>query len=309
MSPHPARVLHRIAPWSTTGIGSLPFTDPAAAARHALDAYELPFCPQLPRLEGDMVAEWLGTDPGRCGWSPQRDRERPVAWTALQAELTRRPPAHGVVKLQVTGPVTLARALGAGGSLAREIGTWLAANAAGQVAALRTLGLDTVLVVDEPALAGPARPGIEAAWDPLRGVAAAWGLHLCCAVPWDLVTAAEPDLVSFDLAVNPVDRPAAVALRRHAARGGSVAWGVLPAHRPAGPRHGYLRLRAALGRVHVAPEQSLLTAGCGTGWLSERREVAVATALSAVAASRRPGVARRPPARRSSRGPRARAGS
>ena len=44
-------------------------------------------------------------------WSPARDRERPHAWDALLAELDRSPPAHRVVKLQVTGPATLAYAL------------------------------------------------------------------------------------------------------------------------------------------------------------------------------------------------------
>ena len=44
-------------------------------------AYDVPFCPQLPRLEGDMVGEWLGADPRRCGWRPARDRERPPRGT------------------------------------------------------------------------------------------------------------------------------------------------------------------------------------------------------------------------------------
>ena len=49
----------------------------------SLSAYDVPFCPQLPRLDGDMITEWLGADPGRCGWSPARDRERPRAWDTL----------------------------------------------------------------------------------------------------------------------------------------------------------------------------------------------------------------------------------
>ena len=91
-----------------------------------------------------MVAEWLGADPRRCGWSPDRDRERPRAWERLLRELMLAPPAHDVVKLQVTGPLTLAVALerGAGrgpgdAALRREVAAWLAANVAGQVAALR----------------------------------------------------------------------------------------------------------------------------------------------------------------------------
>jgi hypothetical protein len=110
---------------------------------------------------------------------------------------------------------------------------------------------------------------------------------VCCAVPWDVVEAADPDLVSFDLAATDVDRRAAAGLSRLVARGASVAWGVLPAHKAAGARHGFLQLTAALSRVHVPAAQSLLTAGCGTGRLSVRREQAVAEALAEVAATRR----------------------
>ena len=69
-------------------MGSLPHDDVAAAVEHVTTAYDVPFCPQLPRLEGDMVTEWLGADPRRCGWSPDRDRERPRAWDALLARLS-----------------------------------------------------------------------------------------------------------------------------------------------------------------------------------------------------------------------------
>ena len=124
-------ILDRLPALATTGVGSLPFARPAEAARHALGAYAVPFCPQLPRLDGDMVSEWLGADPGRCGWTADRDRERPAAWDAFVEQRAAKPPDHGMVKLQVTGPVTLAIALergagrmGAGASvvsLARDV--------------------------------------------------------------------------------------------------------------------------------------------------------------------------------------------
>ena len=144
-------------------VGSLPFQRPRPAARHAACAYELPFCPQLPRLYGDMIVEWLGADPGGCGWSPDRDRQLPGVWEAFVAALEASPPAHRIVKLQVTGPVTLAIALerGAGRGrgqadavdLAAEIATWLAASAASQTDALAELGFDVVLIIDEPGVA------------------------------------------------------------------------------------------------------------------------------------------------------------
>jgi hypothetical protein len=285
-----ANVLDRLPAWATTGVGSLPHTFPEHAAAHVTGEYDLPFCPQLPRLEGDMVREWLGADPLRCGWAPERDRERPAAWGAFLEAVTRRPPAHGVVKLQVTGPVTLAHALepedaAAAAPLAREIAGWLAANAAGQVAALRARGVDALLVVDEPALAAcPVAPRV---WDPLRAVAPAWGLHLCCAVPWGLVDRAEPDLLSFDLAAGGVDRDGSRVLARLLARGGRIAWGVLAAHRPSErAAHAAWRLSAALARLGATPAsagpRSLLTASCGTGRLSPRREAEVTAALAYV---------------------------
>ena len=176
-----SRILDRLPPLATTGVGSLPFERPAQAARHALDAYQLPFCPQLPRLDGDMIAEWLGADPGRCGWAPDRDRERPTAWHDVVARLTTKPPEHGLVKLQVTGPITLAIALERSAGrrlteLAGEIATWLAANLAGQIRQLGQVGLQALVVVDEPGLARAGVGPTEAAlWDPLRATAGAWG--------------------------------------------------------------------------------------------------------------------------------------
>jgi hypothetical protein len=289
----PATALQDLPAWATTGVGSLPHTFPEPAAAHAVGEYDVPFCPQLPRLEGDMVEVWLGAGPLGLGWPPDRDRERPAAWDAFAAALARRPPTHRVVKLQVTGPVTLARALEpdarAARPLAAELAEWLAADAAGRIAVLAALGLTALLVVDEPGLDGrDAPPGV---WDPLRAVAPAWGLHVCCAVPWDLVGRAEPDVLSFDLALAPVGDRAAAVLERHLARGARVAWGVLAAHRPERAVDAAWRLATAVARLGGDAEaigaQSLLTASCGTGRLTPRREAEVTAALAEVAASAR----------------------
>ncbi|MFT3863681.1 MAG: hypothetical protein QM729_05355 [Solirubrobacterales bacterium] len=286
-------VLERLPAWTTTGVGSLPFEDPAAAVAHATSAYGLPFCPQLPRLEGDMISEWLGADPARCGWSPGRDRERPRAWDAFLAELRRRPPSHRLVKLQVTGPATLACALErrSGGrpsrrealDLAGSVARWLAANAAGQVARLAELGLDAVLVVDEPALAVFGTEEVERSWEPLRGVAPAWGLHLCCHVPWDVVERARPDLLSFDLALDRFDEDAAPVLRDLCRRGGRIAWGALRVEPDEGDAEAGRRLAEALDALAVDPSRGLLTAACGTGRVSPGRERRIAAELRALA--------------------------
>jgi hypothetical protein len=280
-------VLDRLPAWATTGVGSLPHDDVEEAVAHVAAAYDVPFCPQLPRLDGDMVAEWLGADPRRCGWSPARDRERPHAWSELLAELDRTPPAHGVVKLQVTGPATLACALerGTGGrrealALAFELAAWLAANVAEQVRALDERGLDALLVVDEPALHVFGTEEVERAWDPLRAVAPAWGLHLCGPVPWDVVERAEPCVLSFDLALAAPGEQATAVLRRLLARGGRIAWGVIQPHRAENELHAAGRLQHALERTGASGEQSLLTASCGSGRMSVQRENELAAALA-----------------------------
>ena len=297
MSP----VLDRLPALVTTGVGSLPFVKPAGGVQHALGAYGLPFCPQLSRLDGDMVSEWLGADPGRCGWSADRDRECPAAWDAFVGQLRANPPDHRVAKLQVTGPITLAIALerGAGRldagasvrSLARELAVWLAANAAGQVRRLSEIGVDALLVVDEPGLAHAGLGGVEAElWDPLRSVARAFGMHVCGRVPWDLIGALELDVVSFDVAtygLPPESQPVLQTLLR---RGGRIAWGVLDpvgseeAAGPAGMAAGCVAAMAREGlRLERVAQLSLLTPSCGTGRLSPERERLVAARLAASA--------------------------
>jgi hypothetical protein len=292
-------ILDRLPALATTGVGSLPFEGPRDAARHAVDAYELPFCPQLPRVDGDMIAEWLGADPGHCGWAPDRDRERPAAWNDFVARLTANPPSPGLVKLQVTGPVTLAialeRAAGQRGhgprvvSLATEIATWLAANTAGQVRRLAQLGLDALVVVDEPGL---ARAGLSrtdgALWDPLRAVAPVWGMHICGPVPWYLMDGLELDLLSLDVATYGMPPEGAAVLARMVARQGRIAWGILDPVQPTPSANAAGLAVAALsaladGRVTLerAAHQSLLTPCCGTGRLSPERERLVATSLDA----------------------------
>jgi hypothetical protein len=282
--------LDRLGPLATTGVGSLPFRDPEAAVRHVAANYRLPFCPQLPRLEGDMVVEWLGGDPGRCGWSPDRDRERPAAWEAFTRVMAHAPPSHGVVKLQVTGPATLAAALEGRGryDLASELAHWLAANAAGQVRRLGELGLSAVLVVDEPGLADAGIADARA-YDPLRSTgASAWGLHVCGRVPWGLVDRLEVDLLSFDAVRHDADGS---VLGRILDRGGRVAWGALDAVAPEAPARVTARLRASMGRLDRDPElvasRSLVTPTCGTGLLWPEEETRTAAVLEDSAESMR----------------------
>jgi hypothetical protein len=290
--------LQRLPALATTGVGSLPFTVPAESARHAARAYAVPFCPQLPRLDGDMVREWLGADPAGCGWNPDRDRQRPAAWDAFLAEITARPPAHGTVKLQVTGPLTLACALERAGGrpgggramagLAREIAQWLAVSVREQLVTLRALDLDALLLVDEPVL---AQLGLTArdteVWDPLRfASAAAWGLHICGAVPWAVVDAAEPDILSYDLTRDHLPPRGRPVLSRLLARAGRVAWGAIDPVVPESVATASARLVAAIAcvgtDVTAAATASLVTPACGTGRFSLGCERLVAATLDTV---------------------------
>jgi methionine synthase II (cobalamin-independent) len=283
-------LLDQLPSWTTTGVGSLPHPSADEAVAYLGLAYGLPFCPQLPRLDGDMVSEWLGPVDTRGAWSPAAGpRAEPVAWEALLGHLAREGDPHGVVKLQVTGPVTLACALERAGSAHRavELGEWLVPFVERQVVAVRDLGLGAVLVLDEPALALCAAPGVEDAWSPLTDVADAWGLHLCCEVPWDVVDRVTPDLLSIDLAFTVVDDRAAGSLRSITERGGWIAWGAIAAHRPEYALHGVRRVTAALAAVPEAEGRSLLTPSCGTGLVALERERQVAVALRDVAGAMR----------------------
>jgi hypothetical protein len=284
-------VLDRLPPLATTGVGSLPFERAADAARHAVEAYDLPFCPQLPRLDGDMIGEWLGADPGGCGWAPDRDRERPAAWHDVVARLTARPPAHGVLKLQVTGSVTLALALDRGAGqlvpLAKDVVTWLAANVAGQVRRLGQMGVHALVVVDEPGLASAGLNRSDAdLWDPLRAVAPAWGMHICGPVPWDLIDVLELDLVSIDVTRYGTPPDACPVLARMLRRGSRLALGILDPVTPTTAGAAADTALAALASIggEEAAQRSLLTPSCGTGRLSPAREKLVAASLTAAAA-------------------------
>jgi hypothetical protein len=243
-------MLMRLAPLATTGVGSLPFTRPGEAARHAVGGYELPFCPQLPHAYGDMVQEWLGADPARCGWAPDRDRQLPAVWDHFILELERHPPSHGMVKLQVTGPR-----------------------------------------VDEPGLMAAQRAGARpGAWDALRATAPVWGVHVCGEVPWRLVDAAEPDVISYYICRFGCPRAAQTAIRRLMRRGGRIMWGAVDAAVAVPPLRTVARVRtvarAVAGRrwrTTDVLDASLLSGGCGTGSVSTETERQLARALRVAA--------------------------
>jgi hypothetical protein len=79
-------------------------------------------------------------------------------------------------------------------------------------------------------------------------------------------------VLSFDLALGPVNHRGALALERLAARGTRIAWGVVAAHRVEEPDAAARRLTKVLARMPSTADAGLLTPSCGTGRLSVARE-------------------------------------
>ena len=240
--------LDRLPPLATTGVGSLPFDDPAAAVRHAARAYDVPFCPQLPALDGDMVGEWLGGDPRRCGWSPGRDRQRPAGWDAFVELAASRPPVHTSIRQAPGDRAGHARRRARPrrrGSRRRDRAVARGERRGADRAAPRARGRDGPRRRARARGAGPNR---DRRLGPPPG-------HRCCRagpaylgrVPWALVDAVDADLLSFDLTRAALEPHARRALRRLLRRGGRVAWG---APDPVDP--GHLGRRGRTGRRRAA---------------------------------------------------------
>ncbi len=205
------------------------------------------------------------------------------------------------VKGQVTGPVTFG--LGLKDQQGRPVFydlhardaavKLLALKAAWQVVRLKTLGVPVIVFVDEPALAGYGSSELisisgEEITDALGEVVAAIhkaggraGIHVCANTDWGLLLDTALDVVNFD-AYGYAERFLLYAdqVRAFLARGGLIAWGIIPT----GPAEviekesleslvgRWQELMAAAEQAGLDPailrRQSLITPSCGTGSLS-----------------------------------------
>ncbi len=155
-----------------------------------------------------------------------------------------------------------------------------------------------LLFLDDPAITafgssqyiGLAREEVEQALAAViaavRGEGGLAGVHVCANADWTLVLDSEADIVSFD-AYSFFDRFViyAAAIRRFLARGGLIAWGLIPTLHPADLEREsadslHARFQEQAGRISslgvAAPRliaQSLITPACGMGALS--REAAL----------------------------------
>jgi hypothetical protein len=156
------------------------------------------------------------------------------------------------VKIQMTGPVTLGRALHvAGVDVDRAFavaGATVRARAVELVTSVRLLLPDAPLLVmlDEPGLVGSAHPrfpiGSEQTLDLLTGAVAALesstgpvltGVHCCGAADWSTVLEAGPDVLAAPVDAGLAFVPAAT--QSFFDRGGRIAWGAVPTDEPVGP--------------------------------------------------------------------------
>ena len=236
-------------PCSTTGVGSLPFTE-EADLRAAVRLMDLPYLPEPLNRSADegLVARALR---GRAAGAPDL------------SSLSRWLPAEGPFKAQWCGPTTLA----AYGALSpAEAVEWCRAL----VAATTRPGL--VLFFDEPGLA--THEAVELT--PLitearaRGVSAI-GVHCCGETDWDRVLSWPLDFIGIDVRRSldsVVERP---AWRRYVERGGALALGAVPTAPGERADLGEVcegieaALRSRTPNFAQVLHRSLVTTACGLG--------------------------------------------
>jgi len=293
-----------------TSIGSLPHTDPDAAATAVLQRHpDLPAAPQLPARSAreGMIAQAAHGIPGITvleDGSLRADADHvqsalaegvPVDGTLFPAEhggllrfLERIDGRRAPVKVQLTGPVTLGLALARAGVACRP--AFAIATEAVQVRARALLdqvarhapGAPVVVFIDEPSLAVVDHPGfplpsnavvdmLTATLASLHG-AAATGVHCCGPTRWSLVLEAGPDILSVPVALAGGLDPAAIGAFLSA--GGWVAWGAVPTDAPVSDDVSFLWRRL------LGVWSDLVRGGCPSLLLRERAIVTPACGLA-----------------------------
>ncbi len=305
-----AILLGNMAP---SGIGSLPHAT-ASAAIDAVTAsfHEVPFCPQLPHLDPDegMYAQvsggipglrrdgdrlWVDTGPGGLsdldGLSLTEVAARVEPLAGLPALLERDLDRARIIKGQIAGPVSLGLSMTDGerrpllynGEFALAAAQVLSWKAAWLEKQLARSGKPSLVFVDEPYLStlgsGHFAFGQAQARDlldlTLSGLSGLRGIHCCGNMDWAVLLDLDIDVLSFD-ALDHFDRLALYPLEinRFLARGGNLAWGMIPTDAArlekvmpqdlAGRLHCYIERLAGKGiPVQRLRSQSLVTPACG----------------------------------------------
>ena len=287
-------------------MGSLPHVDREEAIAFVLEhTPEVPAAPTLPRLEplelmipqaawgiagvtvaddGTIsIADPAAVDPAAPLGDPELAGRPFGTWRVFLEHISDR---TGPVKVQLTGPVTLALTLvaaGLGAPQAFEVAAAAVSQRAGHLLSLverLAPGTSPLLVLDEPGLVGGLRTDLpiagEALADVLSGVLAAvegraiTGIHCCGPTDWHLLAQAGPDLLSLPVGAGVTE--SAGAIGSFLDRGGLIAWGAVATNEPLGeqPSRSWRQLSAqwcALVQAGCDPvllrRQALVTPVCG----------------------------------------------
>lgn len=300
---------------AATGIGSHPGDHQRAfdeAVRLVWGELDLPYLPEVPGrgahadMTGRSLALLVGmaADLQPAGWrltdAPGVDHRRAMSLLSQDLDTVEEQGQDftGVVKVQVTGPWTLAatverprgdRVLADHGAR-RDLAQSLAAGLGEHVADVRRRLPDAAVVVvqvDEPALpaviaariptasgfgrhrsvdAPTAAPALEWVVDAVRGAGAQPVVHCCASdVPFDLLEKVGAPGLSVDLALLGASSYDALATALEAGR--RVHLGVVPTTRPAAPLTASAvaaRVERFLEVVGLGPTESLVLApACG----------------------------------------------
>jgi methionine synthase II (cobalamin-independent) len=250
-----------------SSIGSLPHTDPRAAATFVLERQpRLPAAPSLPSRSGmeRMVAQaaWgiagikVLPDGSLELEDPMLDPRAPLTTAGIDGEpfvglraflgavAGRRTP----IKLQLTGPVTLGIALLALGVPQDRAFKVAGAAVRGRARTLLAAAQETapmaplVVFVDEPGLTAAMDPSFplepNRTIDLVSGALATLephamtGLHCCGLADWPVVLQAGAQILSLPLASGAVEHAGTVG--RFLEDGGTIAWGAVPTTGPLG---------------------------------------------------------------------------
>jgi hypothetical protein len=321
---------------ATTGIGSVPFTDPQETVALVLEAMpQIPYWPQMVRLGylEDMTAQAARGLPAlkvdevnrTVAMDPDLPRDEALAqfyevvlsgdltpfafaaedargFFALLKAVASQGKACPALKGQLSGPVTFAGVVkGAAGKpilydreLTQAVCAGLARKVAWQAEKFRELGKAPIVFLDEPFLTGFGSAYLPISKDEVaeiltqtleeaRGAAGGpvtLGIHCCGNTDWSLLLNIPIDILSFDsYGFFESLRLYGQALSNYMARGGWLAWGLVPTNedfRHETPDSLWRRFQAQVTQLTADMHwglkeilaQSLLTPACGTGYMS-----------------------------------------
>ena len=263
----PGRALDVIEPGSTTGIGSLPHRNAAQAAEFALDAYDVPAIPSLPRRSPaeSVIAQALvgaaGVTLGQYG-TVAIDVERLDPTASVDTDLWRdnfvgfrtfldtaaERGYEGPIKWQVVGPISVGVALrraGASPAVAFAVAVQAVSDHLRALSAAVTAALPNspqLVVLDEPFADGlmsrdfPIAP--DQAIDLLSEAMAVLepkatiGVHCCGDADVATLLESGPCVLSLPASMSLV--PLAGYLDRFLRNGGWIAWGAVATGGPIG---------------------------------------------------------------------------